>query len=73
MQRADLSARYVHAYALRNRPALSGKLTVVFPAAYKLSRSAPADTRVMCLRSTVTDVVAIGCTGLFCSTVCVLV
>ena len=43
----------------------------MFPA-YKLSCSrTPADTRVMCLCLTETDVEAIGCSGLFCSTVCV--
>ena len=46
MQRVDLSARYVttlmRSDTRLNRPALSGKFTLVFPAAYKLSRSAPA-------------------------------
>ena len=48
MQRVDLSARYVttlmRSETSRNRPALSGKPTLMFPTAYKLSCSPPADT-----------------------------
>ena len=77
VQRVDLLTRSVttlmRSETWLNKQTLSGKPTLMFPAAYKLSCSAPADTRVMCLRSTVTDLVAIGCSGLFCSTVCVCV